>query len=195
MYPFTIYRFYEFISNLLLSRIIHYPSKSARKASWNPAGVEPVHRKPADINPGSLKWVKISMYFSRKRMVQIKQKGVYWVENPLTRSFMGGVGIIFVLPIYCFYVSMLLIHHGYWYSHVSWRICIIYQSLQHTATHCNTLQHTATHCNTLRHTATHCNTLQNTATHRLERCTIPRLEKSKRTLTSTLQRMALCRRS
>ena len=34
-------------------------------------------------------------------------------------------------------------------------------TLQHTATHCNTLQyteHTATHCNTLQHTATHCNT-------------------------------------
>ena len=42
---------------------------------------------------------------------------------------------------------------------------------------CNTLQHTATHCNTLQererqqrgallqHTATHCNTLQYTATH------------------------------
>ena len=65
-------------------------------------------------------------------------------------------------------------------------------TLQHTATHCNTLlqrtathwknlsetsqltglgrerltlQHTATHCNTLQHTATHCNTLQHTATH------------------------------
>jgi len=33
-------------------------------------------------------------------------------------------------------------------------------------THCNTLQHTATHCNTLhtlQHTATHCNTLQQNA--------------------------------
>jgi len=44
------------------------------------------------------------------------------------------------------------------------------QTVQHTATHCNTLQHTATHsahggdrqCNTLQHTATHCNTLQHT---------------------------------
>jgi len=32
-------------------------------------------------------------------------------------------------------------------------------TLQHTATHCNTL-HTATHCNALQHTTTHCNTLQ-----------------------------------
>ena len=47
-------------------------------------------------------------------------------------------------------------------------------TLQHTATHCNTLQpHTYTspceryapHCHTLQHTATHCNTLQHTATH------------------------------
>jgi len=34
-------------------------SHTARKAPWNPVGVEPVHRKPADINPGSLKWVQI----------------------------------------------------------------------------------------------------------------------------------------
>ena len=42
-----------------------------------------------------------------------------------------------------------------------------YNTLQHTATHCNTLhslQHTATHCNTLQHTATHCISLQHTAT-------------------------------
>ena len=44
-------------------------------------------------------------------------------------------------------------------------------TLQHTATHCNTLQHlthtyqVATHYNnTLQHTATHCNTPQHTAT-------------------------------
>jgi len=58
---------------------------------------------------------------------------------------------------------------------------IMWNALQHTATHCNTLQHTATHeyayiryyhlelcathCNTLQRTATHCNTLQHTATH------------------------------
>ena len=40
-----------------------------------------------------------------------------------------------------------------------------YDTLRHTATHCNTLQHTATHCDTLRHTATHCDTLRHTATH------------------------------
>jgi len=27
---------------------------TARKTSWNPAGVNPVHWKPADVNPGSL---------------------------------------------------------------------------------------------------------------------------------------------
>ena len=32
----------------------------------------------------------------------------------------------------------------------------LYNTLQHTATHCNTLQHSATHYNTLQHTATHC---------------------------------------
>ena len=36
---------------------------------------------------------------------------------------------------------------------------VSHESIQHTATHCNTLQHTATHCNTLQHTAAHCNTL------------------------------------
>ena len=38
------------------------------------------------------------------------------------------------------------------------RLCVYYA-------HCNTLQHTATYCNTLQHTATHCNILQHTATH------------------------------
>ena len=44
-------------------------------------------------------------------------------------------------------------------------------TLQRTATHCNTLRHTNRNvhmwhdiCNTLQHTATHCNTLQHTAT-------------------------------
>jgi len=47
----------------------HHP---ARKASWNPAGIETVHWKPADINPGSLKWVKIKMHLSSELMIQIK---------------------------------------------------------------------------------------------------------------------------
>jgi len=63
---------------------------STRKASWNLVGVEPVHRKPADINPGSLKWVIIRKYFSSELMVQIKQKGVYGVETLLPRNFLGG---------------------------------------------------------------------------------------------------------
>jgi len=63
---------------------------AARKASWNPAGVEPVHWKPADINPGALKWVKIKMHVSSELMVQIKQKGVHRIETPLPRSFLGG---------------------------------------------------------------------------------------------------------
>jgi len=48
-----------------------------------------------------------------------------------------------------------------------------YDTLQHTATHCNTLQNIANPRNTLQHTATHtmhrtathCNTLPHTATH------------------------------
>jgi len=35
-----------------------------------------------------------------------------------------------------------------------------HESLQHTATPCNTLQHTANHCSSLQHSATLCNTLQ-----------------------------------
>ena len=57
----------------------------------------------------------------------------------------------------------------FWYVS-SQQICwvgkvIIYDTLYHTATHCNILQHAATRCNTLQHTATHCNTLQHTATY------------------------------
>ena len=33
-------------------------------------------------------------------------------------------------------------------------ICLLFNTLQHTATHCNTLQRSATHCNALQHTAT-----------------------------------------
>ena len=64
--------------------------RTARKASWNPAGIEPVHWKPADINPSSLKWVKIKVHVSSELLVQIKQKRVHGVENPLPRSFLGG---------------------------------------------------------------------------------------------------------
>jgi len=42
---------------------------------------------------------------------------------------------------------------------------MIYNMMQHIASHCNALCHTATRCNTLHHTVTHCNTLQHTATH------------------------------
>ena len=31
------------------------------KASWNPPGVNPIHQKTADIDPGSLKWLKNEM--------------------------------------------------------------------------------------------------------------------------------------
>jgi len=47
--------------------------------------------KPADINPSSLKWVKIRKKFSSELMVQIKQKSVYGVENPRPNSFLGGL--------------------------------------------------------------------------------------------------------
>jgi len=53
-----------------------------------------------------------------------------------------------------------------------WRYCATrsndmypLSALRHAATHCDTRRHTATHCNTLQHTATRCSTLQHTATH------------------------------
>ena len=53
-------------------------------------------------------------------------------------------------------------------------------TLQHSATHCNTLEHTATHaathCNTLKHTAcveTDCNTLQHTLCVEGHECSTP----------------------
>jgi len=62
------------------------------------------------------------------------------------------------------YVRVCVCSHVYclvtcWYPDLNFEYRGI-ESLQHTATYCNTLQHTATHCNTLQHTATHCNTLQ-----------------------------------
>ena len=40
---------------------IYTLAHTALKAPWNPAGVEPIYYKPADIDPGSLKWVKIKV--------------------------------------------------------------------------------------------------------------------------------------
>jgi len=62
-------------------------------------------------------------------------------------------------------------------------------TLQHTAAHCNTLSHTATHCNTLQHTATHCNTLQHTATHCNRTRALPRINKEARSILYTLNRL------
>ena len=50
-------------------------------------------------------------------------------------------------------------------QHTLWRLWER-RCWRHTATHCDRLQHTATHCNTLWQTAIHCNTLWHTATHR-----------------------------
>ena len=60
----------------------------------HPVGVEPVHYKPSDINPGLLKWVKIGKHFSSGIMVQIKPKKVYGVETPHPRGFLGGISCI-----------------------------------------------------------------------------------------------------
>jgi len=64
-------------------------SLPARKACWNPVGVNPSHWKPADIYPGSLKWVEIKMHVNSELMVEIETKGVYGVENPLPRRVLG----------------------------------------------------------------------------------------------------------
>jgi len=63
---------------------------SARQTAWNPVGVEPIHWKPADINPGSLTWVtkRIALYFRANGTNQ--PKGEYGVDNLLPRSFLGG---------------------------------------------------------------------------------------------------------
>jgi len=41
---------------------------------------------------------------------------------------------------------------------------LLYCTLQHPTTHCDTLQHTAAHCNTVQHTATHLDSAQHIAT-------------------------------
>jgi len=66
------------------------------------------------------------------------------------------------------------IHHKHWIARC------------HTATHCNnTLQHTATHCNTLQHTAAHCNT------HRITQF-ITNTESRGAVCSSVLQCVAVC---
>jgi len=84
---------------------------------------------------------------------------------------MLALGACFPLPCSSagrrFAVSMTRLNH---YQHLEARPAAPHcNTLQHTATHCNTLQlearHTAPHCNTLQHTATHCNALQLEARH------------------------------
>ena len=66
-YPSTCYPFFTNV------RIYIYPSLyPTQKTARNLAGVEPVRWNPADLNPGSLKWVKTRKYFIPKVMVQIK---------------------------------------------------------------------------------------------------------------------------
>jgi len=59
--------------------------------------------------------------------------------------------------------------HRYPYTFAAWHDAMpgehLFNTLQHTVTHCNSLQHTATHCSTVQHSATQCNTVQQTATH------------------------------
>jgi len=64
---------------------------SARKSSWNLAGIEPVHCKLADIDPRSLTLDLLGKWFNSELMVQIKPKSVYGVENPHPRIFLGGI--------------------------------------------------------------------------------------------------------
>jgi len=47
--------------------------------------------------------------------------------------------------------------------------CDTMQCTQHNVTHCDTMQYTATRCNTLRHDVMHCDTIQRTATLRVRR--------------------------
>jgi len=98
-----------------------------------------------------------------------KKKKIVTGLSTLTKSKIGGGG--YPLPPCLVCVHALIQNTSkdtQGHSHCD--ICVN-ESLQHTATHCNTLQHTATHCNTqahshcdicvnesLQHTATHCNT-------------------------------------
>jgi len=65
---------------------------SARKASWNPAGVEPISWKPADSTPAhSLRWYKSTITLSSELVVQINLKGVYGVKiQPPMKHWCGN---------------------------------------------------------------------------------------------------------
>ena len=70
-----------------------YVSVSARKTSWNPVGVEPVHWKPEDINPGPLNWVQMrnARQFGANGTNQIKRciRG----RKPAAKKLFGRVRI------------------------------------------------------------------------------------------------------
>ena len=69
--------------------ILTYLLDCARKASWNPTGVEPIHYKPANIDPGTL-----SSGTNRKvRLFRIhgtnQTKGCIRGRGPTSKSFSG----------------------------------------------------------------------------------------------------------
>jgi len=66
---------------------------TAGRAPYYPAGVNPIHNEPADIDPGSLKVVQISKYVPSELIIHIKPKGVYGVETPPPKSFLVRIYI------------------------------------------------------------------------------------------------------
>ena len=83
------------------SSFVVYCNNTARKASVNPARVEFVDRKPADIDPGSL------ISGTNWKSTLVPQQGVYGVENPPLRRFLDGIkDSWFVLVLCC---SLVLI--------------------------------------------------------------------------------------
>jgi len=70
-------------------RIVICEWYTARKASWNPAGVKAVHWEPADINHGLIKWAKIRMYFSGANGTN-QTKACIQGRNPAPKKLLGS---------------------------------------------------------------------------------------------------------
>jgi len=114
--------------------------------------------KPAVINPGALKWVKIRKPFSSELMVQIKQQSVYGVEAMHATSCLGGVYvcisnntythiyIYFYIHVHTTNVRKYIYIHIYIYSQVCRSLCAnTHPTYMHICTYVWIL-HKSTYC-------------------------------------------------
>ena len=117
------------------------------------------HSKDPNLSSNlPLKSPFLSGIFCKSTMQLKKSPNPEYFKDTLDTCLVSSVAV--VLQCCCSVVAVLL----QWCWVCALNIYATRSTVSIYANHCNTLQHTATHCNTT-HTATRCNTLQHVATH------------------------------